>query len=161
MPYVHGGTEKNRVYPVHCRSSMDAILDVIEDPDLRPSFTFYPEQHYVLNPRPGENMRVWTDIHTGDDWWELQVCGFSSTSHNITDFSQDKVGPGRVVIQMTLYSDAAKLDKIGRQKAWGVWGWIGNIPKHFRRSRNRKGRAIQLGFLPEVIYFLLECLVDC
>jgi hypothetical protein len=53
---------------------MDAILDLIEDPDLHPSFTFYPERHYVLNPRTGKNMRVWTDIHTGDDWWELQVC---------------------------------------------------------------------------------------
>jgi len=54
------------------------------------------------------------------------------------------------VIQMTLYSDAAKLDKIGRQKAWGVWAWIGNIPKHLRMSGNQKGGAICLGLLPEV-----------
>jgi hypothetical protein len=53
---------------------------------------------------------------------------------------------------MTLYGDAAKLDKIGRQ-AWGVWGWIGNVPKHLRMSRNKKGGAIQLGFLPEVSHF--------
>ena len=52
---------------------------------------------------------------------------------------------------MTLYSDAAKLDKIGRQKAWGVWGWIGNIPRHLRMSGNKKGGAIQLGLLPEVV----------
>jgi len=56
---------------------------------------------------------------------------------------------------MTLYSDAAKLDKIGRQKAWGVWGWIGNIPRHLRMSGNRKGSAILLGFLPEATYFSL------
>lgn len=52
---------------------MEAILDVIEDPDLHPLFTFYPERHYILDPQTGELVRVWTDIHTGDDWWELQV----------------------------------------------------------------------------------------
>ena len=74
VPYVHGGTEERRTYNIYCRSSMDAILDLVEDPDLQPSFTFYPERHYILNPRTGTNMRVWTDIHTGDDWWKLQVC---------------------------------------------------------------------------------------
>ena len=59
---------------------MEEILDVIEDPNLRPSFTFYPERHYVFNPQTKKPMRMWTDIHTGDDWWELQVhfCIFSS-----------------------------------------------------------------------------------
>ena len=52
---------------------MKAILDLIQDPDLQPSFTFYPEQHYVLNPQTNTNMRVFTDIHTGNGWWELQV----------------------------------------------------------------------------------------
>jgi len=51
---------------------------------------------------------------------------------------------------MTLYSDAARLDKLGRQKAWGVWGWIGNIPRHLRMSGNQKGGAIRLGLLPDV-----------
>lgn len=74
VPYAHGGIEEDRKYTIHCRSSLNAILDVIQDPDLYPSFTFYPERHYILNPRTNTNMRVWTDIHTGDDWWELQVC---------------------------------------------------------------------------------------
>lgn len=51
---------------------MDAILQVIEDPDLRGVFTSYPQRHYVRDPRGG-NMRVWTDVHTADDWWSLQV----------------------------------------------------------------------------------------
>ena len=70
---MHSGAEENHTYTVYCRSSMDAILGLIQDPDLHPSFTFYPERHYILNPRANTNMRVWTDIHTGDDWWELQV----------------------------------------------------------------------------------------
>lgn len=72
------------------------------------------------------------------------------------NYDQDKVGPERVVIQTTLYSDAARLDKLGRQKVWGVWGWIGNIPRHLRMSGNQKGGAIQLGFLPDVPTFPLS-----
>ena len=51
---------------------------------------------------------------------------------------------------MTLYSDASRLDKLSRKKVWGVWAWIGNIPKHMRMSASGKGSAILLGFLPEV-----------
>ena len=69
----------------------------------------------------------------------------------MTNFQQDKIGPEKIVVQMTLYSDAAKLDKLSRRKVWGVWVWIGNIPKHIRMSTAvKKGGAILLGFLPEV-----------
>ena len=97
---------------------MKAILDAIQDTDLLHSLTYYPEHHYILNPRTNTNMRVWTDIYTGDEWWELQVCFAPFFASCFSDSRQDKVGPERVVIQMTLYSDAARLDKIGRQKAW-------------------------------------------
>ena len=60
------------------------------------------------------------------------------------------MGPEKVVIQMTLYSDAAKLDKLSRKKMWAVWAWIGNVPKHIRMRTVGKGGAILLGFLPEV-----------
>ena len=73
VPYQHSGTTDERSYNIYCRDSMDAILDVIQDPDLHPSLKFNPERHYVLNPRTKKNMRVWTDIHTSDDWWKLQV----------------------------------------------------------------------------------------
>lgn len=54
---------------------------------------------------------------------------------------------------MTLYSDASRLDKLSRKKVWGVWAWIGNIPKHVRMRTSGKGSAILLGFLPEVCLF--------
>ena len=73
VPYSHGANEEDRTYTVHCRPAMEAILDAIEDPDLRPPFIFYPERHYILNPHTHKTMRVWTDIHTADDWWLLQV----------------------------------------------------------------------------------------
>ena len=65
---------------------MEAILGVIEDPDLHPSFTFYPEHHYILNPQTKELMRVWTDIYTGDDWWELQVHFYLPEQQNSAKF---------------------------------------------------------------------------
>ena len=52
---------------------MDAVLRLIEDPYLRGAFTMYPQRHYIHNPCGGLNMRVWTDLHTADDWWSLQV----------------------------------------------------------------------------------------
>ena len=73
MPYHHGVKSEDRTYTVLFRPAMGAILDIIEDPTLHSSFTFYPERHYILNPQTKKLMRVWTDIHTGDDWWELQV----------------------------------------------------------------------------------------
>ena len=73
VPYSHGIDEEDWTYTVYYHPAMEAILDVIEDPDLHPSFTFYPEHHYVLNPQTKKLMCVWTDVHTGDDWWELQV----------------------------------------------------------------------------------------
>lgn len=54
------------------------------------------------------------------------------------------------MIQMTLYSDAARLDKLSRKKVWHVWAWIGNIPKHTHMGTKGKGSTILLGFLPEV-----------
>ena len=52
---------------------MHEVLRLIEDPDLRGILTMYPQRHYVRDPRGGPNMRVWTDVHTADDWWTLQV----------------------------------------------------------------------------------------
>lgn len=58
---------------VRYRPAMDAVFRLIEDPDLRGLFTMYPERHYIRDPSGGPNMRVWTNLHTADDWWSLQV----------------------------------------------------------------------------------------
>jgi len=81
-PYSHRGEKEVRMYTVHCRPAMEAILDAIEDSDLHPSFIFYSEQHYTLNPYTHKLMRVWTDIHTADDWWMLQVYFYTLKQYN-------------------------------------------------------------------------------
>jgi len=132
---------------------MDEILKVIEDPDLRGVLTMYPQQHYVCDPRGGPNMRVWTDVHTADDWWSLQVLShstyfaFFACSENRL---QDKVGPEKVIIHVRLYSDATQLNKMGTKKCWGVYMYIGNVPQELRISHRDKGGAVLLGCIPEV-----------
>jgi hypothetical protein len=75
---------------------MDVVLRVIEDPDLREVLTMYPQRHYIRDPRGGPNMRVWTDIHTADDWWTLQVSPFFSFLPHSNDQSRTKLGQKRL-----------------------------------------------------------------
>ena len=62
-----------RQYTVRFRPVLDAVQQVLEDPGLQKSMICYPERHYVRKPGMNENMRVWSDVHTADDWWEIQV----------------------------------------------------------------------------------------
>lgn len=75
-----------RKYTVRFRSVLDAIWEVLEDPGLRESLIYYPERHYIRKPGTDENMRVWSDVHTGDDWWNVQVISgpTASSPHKLT-----------------------------------------------------------------------------
>ena len=76
VPYGHKKTTETRNYKVHFRPALDAVKHVLEDPALRKHLIRYPERRYVRKPGTDENMRVWTDVHTADDWWDLQVIKF-------------------------------------------------------------------------------------
>ena len=71
--YEYGQKTEMRDYTVRFRPALDAVKQVLEDPALRKSLIRYPERHYVRKPGTNGNMRVWSDVHTADDWWELQV----------------------------------------------------------------------------------------
>ncbi|KAF9642409.1 hypothetical protein BDM02DRAFT_3193326 [Thelephora ganbajun] len=73
VPYEHKKTSEMRSYKVRFRPALDAVKRVLEDPALRRHLIYYPKRHYVRKPGTNENMRVWLDVHTADDWWELQV----------------------------------------------------------------------------------------
>ena len=81
------------MYTVRYRPVMDAILNLIEDPDLRGVLNLYPQQCYLCDPHGGPNMRVWTDVHMADDWWSLQV--FSPISL-LLGFCLYPINPGRL-----------------------------------------------------------------
>ena len=65
-------------YHVRFHPALDTVKHVLEDPALRGSLVRYPERRYVRKPGTDTNMRVWSDVHTADDWWELQVMIFMS-----------------------------------------------------------------------------------
>jgi len=73
VPFIQGGLKEDRTYTVCYCPAMGEILRMIEDPDFQGILNLYPEKHYVRDPHGGQNMRVWTDVHTADDWWTLQV----------------------------------------------------------------------------------------
>ncbi|KAH9934362.1 uncharacterized protein B0H18DRAFT_1207855, partial [Fomitopsis serialis] len=125
--------EDDRSYDFRWRDANEVLLQSLEDKGTRSSKVWYPEQHYVRRPGTANNMRVWSEAHTADDWWDLQ----------------NSVGPDRVVIYLIFYSDATALNSFGTAKAWNAYVWIGNNPRSMRLS-NKKGRAILVGFLPKV-----------
>lgn len=74
VPYQHAGKEEDRSYIFRYKPCLDPILHVMEDPALQGILHLYPEMHFVRRSGPGGgNMRVYSDVHTGDDWHELQV----------------------------------------------------------------------------------------
>jgi hypothetical protein len=73
VPYEHKKTTEMRTYKVRSRPVLDAVKHVLEDPALQKYLIRHPERRYVRKPGTETNMRVWSDVHTADDWWELQV----------------------------------------------------------------------------------------
>jgi hypothetical protein len=73
VPYMHKKEIDVRTYKVHFCPALDAVKGALEDVGLRKHLIRYPERHYIRKPGTDENMRVWSDMHTADDWWELQV----------------------------------------------------------------------------------------
>ena len=82
VPYEHKGEIEMREYTVRSRPVLDAVRQMLEDPGLRKSLICYPERHYVRKPGTNENMRVWSDVHTADDWWEVQVIQLFKSRYN-------------------------------------------------------------------------------
>ena len=78
VPYEHKKTTEMRTYKVRFRPVLDAVIHVLEDPVLQKHLIRYPERHYIRKPGTDTNMRVWSDVHTADDWWQLQVLLFGS-----------------------------------------------------------------------------------
>lgn len=150
MSYRHQGVIDNRTYVVRFRPALDAVRQVLEDPDIFKTLTLYPECRYIRKPGTQQNMRVWSEAWTGDDWWHIQVRPRCLYPWPILNVVQDKIGPDYIVVHIILYSDATTLNSLGTKKAWPVHLWIGNISQRVRNSRTSKGKAIHVGYIPLV-----------
>lgn len=81
VPYKHKKEVEMRSYKVHFRPALDAVKHVLEDPALQRYLIHFPERHYIHKPGTNENMRVWSDVHTADDWWTIQVANILLISY--------------------------------------------------------------------------------
>ena len=73
VPYEHRRKKEMWQYTVRFCPVLDAVRQVLEDPGLQKSLICCPERHYVWKLGTNKSMRVWSDVHTADDWWEIQV----------------------------------------------------------------------------------------
>lgn len=65
-------------------------------------------------------------------------------------FCQTTLGNGTIILYAQIYIDATHVTVFGTVKYWGLFLWIGNIPKADRRDRGGRGRAILIAYLPVV-----------
>lgn len=66
-------TVGNEVVTLHARDILDCVEALYGDPDFAPFLIFKPERHYHVSAGHAKT-RVYHDMHTGDWWWEVQVC---------------------------------------------------------------------------------------
>lgn len=63
---------------------------------------------------------------------------------------QTKLGNHTFIIYLQIYVDATHVTSFGNIKYWGVFIWVGNVPKADRNDRGGRGRAMLIAYLPVV-----------
>ena len=81
-------------------------------------------------------------------WSTFRINAKRSLIHKYT--TQTKLGQDAFVIYLQIYVDATHVTSFGNVKYWGVYVWVGNIPKADRNNRGGRGRAILVAYLPVV-----------
>jgi hypothetical protein len=126
------------------------VHDLFEDELFSDILTLYPQQRYVRNPNGGV-MRMWEENSSGDDWWNIQVSYYVRNVTRIaTDPFKTKLGNETFVIYLQIYVDSTHVTSFGNVKYWGVYLWVGNVPKADRNDRGGRGRAMLIAYLPSV-----------
>jgi hypothetical protein len=134
------------------------VVDLFEDSLVSDMLKLYPERRYIRRPGGGL-MRMWEENSCGDDWWMIQVSALIWDVVYILIHSymnQTKLGHDAFVIYLQIYVDATHVTSFGNVKYWGVFMWVGNVPKADRNDRGGRGRAILVAYLPVVM--CLGCL---
>ncbi|QRW13306.1 hypothetical protein RhiLY_12305 [Ceratobasidium sp. AG-Ba] len=121
-------------HEVRSRPVIQALNQIVSDPDFAKEFVLHPEQRFVRrsesDPRP---MRVWEELQHGDDWRKMQ----------------DSIPPNHFVLYLVVYIDETNVSTIGGVSVWPIYVWVGNLPAATRKRRKKKGGAVLVGYLPE------------
>ena len=57
---------------MYSRDVLECIQALYGNPEFAAHLVFKPERHYRRSG--GERGRIYHDLHTGNWWWEIQVC---------------------------------------------------------------------------------------
>jgi len=137
----------------HHRSICEVIRETFSmDPAAR-SFHYHPYEktyHSPVNPTlPTE--RIYDELYTSDTWIREDA--------KIQTIKLDQSVPDRdlprAIAAMMVWSDATVLNPFGQNKAWPVYIFFGNQPKH-ERSAPTAGGGRHLAYLPDVSRFVLS-----
>lgn len=60
----------DEVMVMYHRDVLECVRSLYSDPEFAPHLVFKPERHYTDED---QTSRIYSDIHTGKWWWELQV----------------------------------------------------------------------------------------
>jgi hypothetical protein len=61
----------DEVVEMYRRDVLECIQALYGDPEFAPHMVFKPERHYVDQDKI---IQIFGDMHTGDWWWNTQVC---------------------------------------------------------------------------------------
>jgi hypothetical protein len=135
----------------HHRSICEVIRETFSlDPAAR-TFHYHPyEKTYQSPANPtSATERVYDELYTSDTW----IREDAKIQTIKLDGSVPERDLPRAIAAMMLWSDETVLNPFGQNKAWPVYIFFGNQPKH-ERSAPTAGGGRHLAYLPDVSIFV-------
>ncbi len=126
------------------RDPLECVAEILGNPALKKFLHYAPVK--ILR----DSVRYYSEMNTGDWWWELQVriTTIACCNATIQFIGQGKLPPGATVSPVILASDKTNLTVLrGDQTAWPVYLTVGNVDKHIRR-RPSAHAFVLLGYIP-------------
>ncbi|KZW03090.1 hypothetical protein EXIGLDRAFT_636720, partial [Exidia glandulosa HHB12029] len=123
---VDGSETKHELF---YRDPTDCLRALWADPAFKDHLSFAPEKHFA---DAAHTNRLYTDMKTGDWWWQMQ----------------GKIPIGSTVVPIIISSDKTELTLFtGGATAYPIYMTIGNIADHIRRQPSRHAQVL-IGYLP-------------